>query len=114
MISGTAVTVLRPVYGKADRLGNRTVDRWESESVNNVLVAPGPTADLDAGRPDGVEVAFTLHFPKGYDDSLEGCMVALPAPWSGTYPVVGDPRPYMDANTPTPWHMPVEVGRAHG
>ena len=114
MISGTTVEVLRPITGNADRLGNAVVDAWESETVANVLVAPGATADLDASRPEGVTVAFTLHFPKGYTSSLEGCLVELPAPWSGTYRVVGNPRPYMDVNTPTPWHMPVEVEEAHG
>lgn len=113
MISGITVTVERPVYGAADRFGNAT-RTWKSEDVENVLVAPGSTDDMEAARPEGVEVAYTLHFPKGYDESLEGCKVVLPAPYTGEYSVVGDPRPYMDANTPTPWHLPVQVEAAHG
>ena len=114
MISGTTVTVLRPTVTGTDRFNAPTYGAPTSETVDNVLIAPGATADLDASRPEGVTVAFTLHFPKGYNASLEGCSVALPAPWAGTYRVVGNPRPYMDENTPTPWHMPVEVEEAHG
>lgn len=114
MISGTTVTVLRPTITGTDRFNAPVYGTPTSETVDNVLIAPGATADLDASRPEGVTVAYTLHFPKTYTASLEGCSVALPAPWAGTYRVVGNPRPYMDANTPTPWHMPVEVEAAHG
>lgn len=114
MITGTTVTVLRPTAQRPDRFGNVTYGTPTSETVDNVLIAPGATSDLEAGRPEGVQVAYTLHFPKTYSASLEGCSVVLPAPWSGTYRVIGDPSPYMDENTPTPWHMPVEVEAAHG
>lgn len=114
MLSGVTVTVLRPTITGTDRFNAPVYGEPQPETVANVLIAPGATADLDASRPEGVTVAFTLHFPKGYTESLEGCSVVLPSPWSGTYRVIGNPRPYMDANTPTPWHMPVEVEAAHG
>ena len=114
MIKGVQVTVRRPSSTANDRLGN-PVKTWTTETVTDVLVSPGATADLDASRPEGVSVAYTLHFPKSYaGGALEGCQVVLPAPWSGTYDVVGAPGPYIDADTPTRWHMPVEVGEAHG
>lgn len=113
MVSGTIVTVSRPTATGTDSYGN-PVMHWTDETVDNVLVSPGATADLEASRPQGVSVAFTLQFPKGYDSSLEGCTVTLPDPWGGVYRVVGDPRPYMDANCPTPWHLSVEVEAAHG
>lgn len=113
MISGTTVTVLHPVQGAADRFGNATYT-WTSEDVADVLIAPGATSELEASRPEGVQVAYTLHFPKTYTGALEGCKVVLPSPWAGEYRVIGNPTPYMDANTPTPWHMPVEVEAAHG
>lgn len=114
MISGTEVAVLRPGAPTVDRFGNEVPGEPTRETVGDVLVVPGATEDMEASRPEGVTVAFTLHFPKGYEKSLEGCSVELPAPWAGAYRVVGDPRPYMDANTPTRWHMPVEVEAAHG
>lgn len=113
MIKGVSVTVKTPSYGASDRFGNAIVT-YSSETVANVLVAPGATNDLEASRPEGVTVAYTLHFPKTFTGSLEGCIVTLPAPWAGDYRVVGNPKPYIDANTPTEWHTPVEVEAAHG
>ena len=114
MISGVPVDVLRPIAGARDRLGTPTVTGYTRETVNNVLIEQGVTDSLEASRPDGVTVAYTLHFPKTYSEKLEGCNVELPAPWAGVYRIVGDPRPLMDANTPTEWHMPAMVEAAHG
>ena len=113
MIRGVSVIVHTPTAASVDRFGNAVYSSTDS-TVDNVLVSPGATADLDASRPEGVTVAYTLHFPKSFNASLEGCTVTLPEPWAGTYRVIGDPRQYIDANTPTAWHMPVEVERAHG
>ena len=113
MIRGETVTVNRPYQTGTDRFEN-IVYGMTGESVGNVLIAPGSTELLDASRPEGAKVAYSLHFPKGYTGSLDGCTVTLPSPWSGTYKVIGDPRPYMDANTPTSWDRPVEVEAAHG
>lgn len=110
---GVQVTVKSPTQGQPDRFGNATY-AYTSKTVDDVLVAPGATSDLEASRPEGVTVAYTLHFPKTFTGSLEGCIVTLPAPWAGDYRVVGDPHPYIDANTPTKWHIPVEVEAAHG
>lgn len=111
---GATVTVTPRVMGEPDRFGNSSITDGEPVQVPDVLIAPGATSDLEASRPEGVTVAYTLHFPKTYTGPLEGAKVTLPAPWAGTYRVIGDPRPYMDANTPTRWHMPVEVEAAHG
>ena len=122
MIKGVSVTVKTPKQVMTnttpkvpvlDRFGNATYT-YTSQTVANVLVAPGSTRDLDASRPKGVTVAYTLHFPKSYTDSLEGCIITLPSPWAGDYRVIGDPRCYIDEDTPTPWHTPVEVEAAHG
>lgn len=113
MIRGVTVTVKAPVYGEPDRFGDLTKTYTESQ-VGNVLVSPGSTSLLDASRPEGARVAYTLHFPKTFTGSLEGCIVTLPSPWAGDYRVIGDPRPYIDANTPTEWHTPAEVEAAHG
>lgn len=114
MISGITVTVLRPGAPTLSRFGNEIPGEPTEETVPDVLIAPGSTSDLDASRPNGVEVAYTLHFPKDYAETLEGCSVALPAPYSGTYRVIGNPSAYMNANTPGKWNRPVEVEAAHG
>lgn len=114
MFATTTVTVLRPGAPTRDRLGNDVPGEPTEEEVRGVLVAPGATADMDASRPAGVTVALTLHFPKSYAASLRGCSVRLGGRWEGTYRVVGDPMPYMDANVPGPWDRPVEVEAADG
>lgn len=113
MIRGVTVIVKAPASNGVDRFGN-PVTAFESSTVENVLVSPGATADLEASRPEGVTVSYTLHFPKTFTGDLEGCVVTLPEPWAGDFAVIGSPGRYIDANTPTPWDMPVEVAAAHG
>ena len=115
MIKGVTVTVCVPTTS-TDRFGNavKTYPVYNKVTVDNVLVSPGATADMEAARPDGVTIAYTLHFPKTFTGQLEGCEIVLPAPWAGTYRVVGSPGKYIEANTPTQWSMPVEVAAAHG
>lgn len=113
MIAGTTITVNKPYPNGTDRYNN-VVYGMTGSTVDDVLIVPGSTEFLDASRPEGVSVAYTLHFPKTFVESLEGATVELPEPWSGEYRVIGDPKPYMDANTPTRWNRPVEVEAAHG
>lgn len=114
MIKGRTITVLRPSATTTSRFGNEIPSAITSKQVANVLIVQGSTADLDASRPEGVRVAFSLHFPKSYTESLEGCSVVLPDEYSGTYKVVGTPKPYMVENTPTSWNRVCEVEAAHG
>ena len=92
--------------------GNTPIYDDVETPVSDVLVAPGPRTDVDGPiRPDGVEVAFNLHFPKTFSGSLRGAQVVVRGE---PFDVIGDPRPYTLANTPTRWWMPVEVGRTDG
>jgi hypothetical protein len=113
MIKGVSVDVYTPTANGTDRFGNAIYTSAKT-TVDNVLVVPGATSELDVSRPEGVQVAYTLHFPKTFSASLEGCVIELPAPWTGTYSVIGCPTPYIEVNTPTPWYMPVEIEAAHG
>lgn len=103
------VTVIRENISYDD-LGEPTYGEPEREVVD-ALVQPGSTADLDATRPNGVEVVFTLHFPKTYTKSLQQCHVKVRG---NTYEVIGDPQSYTKANTPGAWNKPVEVKRVDG
>lgn len=105
-----SVTVLRPVADRDD-LGEPAFEDPERDEVSGVLVQPGATSDLDATRPNGVRVALTLHFPKGYGRPLRGCSIELRGE---VFDVVGDPSPYTEGNVPVPWTMPVEVSRSDG
>ena len=87
------------------------VYRLVEEVVEGCLVEPGATADLDASRPEGVTAALRVHFPKSYTASLRGATVTY---GGRSYPVVGDPAPYMPANSPGPWNRTVECGACDG
>jgi len=116
MISGVSVTVMRPGEPTRDRFGNEVAGEPVSEQVDGVLVAEPTTEDMAAARTEGYTLAYTLHFPKSYATGLRGCTVVLPEPWANGkgYRVHGDPRPYMDANTPGRWNRPVRVEAADG
>ena len=111
MFATTSVEVLRKVdTGEEDILGNPVMADAEPETVDGCLVAPGGTSDTEL--PDGVRVAVSVHFPKGYTDSLRGCDIRIPG-W-GTFHVIGDPKPYMPGNTPGPWWMVAECEATDG
>ena len=109
---GEQVIVERHVETGRDAF-NEPIYEWESETVDDVLVAPGPRADLtDAERPEGVRVVWNLHFPKGYPATLANARIRV----RGGEPlhVIGNPQHYTFENTPTRWSMPVEVWRVDG
>ena len=97
VIATEPVTVVRPSIGLAEAV--------------RCVVCPGATSDMDATRPEGVAVAYTLHFPKTYSGSLRGCSVEVRGE---TYDVVGDPQRTTEAATPGPFNMAAEVTRADG
>lgn len=112
MITGEAVVVERRQEVGRDP-GNAPIYEWVPETVEDVLVAPGPRADVvESNRPEGVEVRFNLHFPKGYPAMLRGARISV----RGGEPlnVIGDPQHFTEANTPGRWSMPVEIGRTDG
>lgn len=110
LISTESVTVSTPVV-EFDALGEPIERDSVDTTIEGVVVCPVATSDLDASRPDGVGVAYTLCFPKSFTASLKGCRVNV----RGTeYRVIGDPQRYDPANTPGDWNLTVEVGRTDG
>jgi hypothetical protein len=118
LLHGETVTVLTPSTGY-DEHGDE-VAAWDREVVDNVLVAPGSTADVeDPTRPHGTRAVFTLGFPKAFDKRLRGCRVVVRCPAGGdeakhTYSVIGDPQPNTLANCPTQWWYTAEVEDVDG
>lgn len=110
LIHGETVTVIRYV-NELDDLGELANSSVEYETVENVVVAPGATKDMEASRPSGVTVALTLCFPKTYTQSLRGCSVEV---LGEVYSVIGNPVPCTEANTPGDWNYTVEVTRNDG
>lgn len=111
MFSTETIYVSLLTLGEEDRLGNQTHSYTEPVALDGVLVATGKCDALDASRPDGVEVALTLHFPRGYASDLRGAIVTVRG---DTYRIVGDPQRLAEANVPGAWTMPVEVERVDG
>ena len=109
LIPTEQVTVVRPTVTRDD-LGEPAFGEPVREAVRCV-VCPGATADMDATRPEGVTVAYTLHFPKTYAGDLRGCSIEVRGV---SYDVAGDPQRTTDAATPGPFDMAVEVTRADG
>ena len=54
---------------------------------------------------------MTFHFPRGYGRGLRGCRVEH---GGAEYRVVGDPKPYMEGNTPGRWSLAAECEACHG
>ena len=99
---GVDILLRRPVEGAADGLGNPARSWGEPETVAGVLVASGDTDDATASnRPHGVDVAYTLVFPKAHSGSLRGCEVKVPGDdrW---YRIEGDPKKHPDGQMARP------------
>lgn len=110
LIQGETVTIKRTA-ATYDELGEPTSVETSTETVEGVLASPGATADLDSSRPNGVTVAFTLHFPKSYGGELKDATVNVRGI---DYKVVGDPQRFAEGNTPGEWDMTAEVTRIDG
>lgn len=112
MIQGERVTLFVPVKGSEDSYGVPSVEWRAQRVIENVLVAPAGTADLEpVMHPDGDSVTLTLHFPKTYTGSLQSARLAVRGVM---YQVIGDPQPYTDQNVPGAWNRPVQVRLVEG
>lgn len=112
MIQGERVTLFAPVKGSEDSYGVPSVEWRAQRAIENVLVAPSGTADLEPGmRADGDSVSLTLHFPKTFTGSLRSARLAVRGVM---YAVIGDPQPYTDENVPGAWNRPVMVRLVEG
>lgn len=108
LLRGRSVEVIRV---KASYVDGERVESTERETVQNVLVCPGATADgATNARPDTDRVVYTLAFPKGYDKQLRNCRVVI---GGREHRVIGDPQPCRE-NCPTAWWLRVEVERVDG
>jgi hypothetical protein len=109
-VKGEAVIVQRSTeVGRNGR--NEPRYEWQDETVRDVLVVPGPLADVaDASRPAGVRVEWSLYWPKTYTKSLAGCRVRIRG--GAPLAIIGDPQAYIPA--PTRWNRPSEAGRTDG
>lgn len=119
---GETVAVLSRTEGEPDAMGEPAYT-WSAELVDNCLVRPMTGGDLaDAQRPDGVEVKYTIAFPKGYTGDLAHARIALVSRGAD----VSDPAaaakealhvtgsPDITQPCPTAWNRLVEAGVVNG
>lgn len=110
LLTGETVTVISKTIGYDENMD--VVETTQQTQVDNVLVAPGSTADVtDTTRPYGTRASFTLGFPKTFNQPLRGCSVEVRG---NTYQVIGDPHPNTESNCPTQWWYTAEVELVDG
>lgn len=92
-------------------------------ALDDVLIVPGDSSDLTGSlRSEGDRTVYTLHFPKSFPETVKGIPQELLKSLKGArvrvrgevFRVIGDPKPYMDVNTPTRWNFPVRVEVVNG
>lgn len=110
---GETITLIRyERTGDKDPSGT-DIGRPVEEQIDDVLVSPaGQSNATDAGRPDGVTVAYDLCFPRAWQYKPLKDAVALID--GHPYEVVGDPRPLHGGMRPTRWNMTVRVTDTRG
>lgn len=114
-LRGVGVTVLSPTAQSTDPFGAPVAGTPSRTEVGNVMVDRPSDKDVEqTTRQFGASCDLVLHFPKSCHMALRGCGVELPAPWSGTFEVLGDPQPYDPALTPGAHDRPVHVRRVVG
>ena len=62
--------------GEKDRFGNETYGYSEPIAVEGCMFAPATAQDLSIARPEGVEIAATAYFPRGWAQRLRGALVS--------------------------------------
>lgn len=111
MIRGRQITIHRPKSTGLDGFNNQVIT-WLDEIVDDVLIEPLFTADLqDSIRAHGDSVSLKLHLPKTYTKDVRGCECSIE---HVRYKVIGAPVSYQIENTPTRWNYPIEVRRIDG
>lgn len=111
MIRGEQVIVLHPTIDSVDPYGAPVVS-YAEDVVENVVIHPSDPSDYtDTNRPEGTLIQWVLHFPKTYTADLRECLVEVRGE---RFAIEGDPKPYMDVNTPTPWNRRAYALRVEG
>lgn len=108
----TVVVKVKTEIGR-DRYNSPEYEDRDIE-VPNVLVAPGDVdkASQPLNRPEGVDVQYTLYFPKTYDGPmLERQKICVRDKWLS---VIGYPDRFDEVNCPTEWNMTVKVSDYDG
>lgn len=109
---GETITLIHRTKTGEDPGGGIIWDTSE-ETVEDVLIQDSRQSNLTDGiRPDGIQVAKTIHMPRAWPyRSLRGAKARI---GGVEYTVIGDPRPYTGGMTPTRWNLTVELADTRG
>ena len=113
-MKGVTVTLKKKTQTGVDGFGQPTYSTTDVE-VSDVLVGEPSTSDIEnALTMYGKRVVYTLAIPKGDTNDWYKAEVALPAPWSATFNVIGDATMGIEENIPLRWNKKVHLERIEG
>jgi hypothetical protein len=108
---GITITLVERIPNGEDDFGNATFSEEEVQ-INDVLVGEPTTDDIQNAQTSyGKVVAYVLGIPKGDEHTWTDGKVILPAPFTGTYNVLGDATAGIEANIPLRWNKKVKLER---
>lgn len=98
---GEQVKAYLLVGTKTDNVYGSDGAEYEPVEVNNVLVAPTATTDIEGNqRLAGDSTTLSFYLPKEFTESLRGALIELDG---RRYEIQGDPVPYPSDLTPGEW-----------
>lgn len=113
-MKGVTITLKVKTKTGDDDFGQPVYTETDTE-IHDVLVGEPSTEDIqNAITSYGKRVAYTLAIPKGDTNTWCKCKVALPAPWSETFNVIGDAVMGIEENIPLRWNKKVYLERLDG
>lgn len=112
MLRGQTVSLLHPVEEGVDAFGQPRVG-WEVlEEVEDVLIAPAVSEDVESSiREGGDKVSVAFYFPKTYTRPMRGLRIQV---GQRGYSIEGDPQCYPTSLTPTRWNRVVRGKEVEG
>lgn len=113
-MKGIEITLISKTADGLDAF-NQPVYKDTKVTIADVLVGEPSTTDIENNLTAyGKRTAYTLAIPKGDTNVWEGAEVELPAPFDGTYRVIGDAIAGIEANIPLRWNKKVHLEQIEG
>ena len=113
-MKGIEITLISKTADGTD-IFNQPVYKDAKITVSDVLVGEPSTTDIETNLTVyGKRTAYTLAIPKGDTNTWEGAEVELPAPFDGTFKVIGKPIAGIEANIPLRWNKKVHLEQLEG
>lgn len=113
-ITGQTVTLLKISQDGTDAF-NQPIYKDTPVIVTDVLIGEPSSTDIENNLTVyGAKTAYTLAIPKGDTNVWKGGKVVLPAPFGGTYKVIGNAVGGIEVNIPLRWNKKVHLEQIEG